>query len=277
VVREAFGLATPPKDQPAPILHVRIVKDRCTLSLDTSGELLHRRGWRLDNGRAPLRETLASGLLLLAGYDGSQPLVDPMCGSGTIAIEAALLAAGLAPNGRRVMALEAFPSADRIALQRVRDEALATRPRPHAPIHASDVHGGALHAARSNAGRAGVAGSIRLERGDVGRLAAPAASGLLVTNPPYGRRIARPRQERDDALGSLMRALTGPFAGWERFVVGPGSELRRALRLPVIRAAQLENGGLPVELLQFRRPRESLPREDSTGASNPPDAGTGLR
>ncbi|MFM2153398.1 MAG: hypothetical protein RL199_1833, partial [Pseudomonadota bacterium] len=157
------------------------------------------------------------------------------------------------------------------------DAALATRPRPHAPIHASDVHGGALHAARSNAGRAGVAESIRLERSDVGRLGAPSASGLLVTNPPYGRRIARPRQERDDALGALLRALAGPFAGWERFVIGPGSELRRALRLPVVRAAQLENGGLPVELLQFRRAKTGGNREESAPASNPPDAGTGLR
>ena len=132
-----------------------------------------------------------------------------------------------------------------------------------------------MHAARLNAQRAGVSSNVKLERLDVARLAAPAGEGLLLTNPPYGRRIARGRHDRDDALGALMRALTGAFSEWDRFVVGPGSELRRALRLPVVRAAQLENGGLPVELLQFRRVATSAGVR--TPASIPPDAGAGLR
>jgi len=260
VVRESLGVRAPAADQPAPMLFVRLVKDRCTVSLDTSGELLHRRGYRRDVSRAPLRETLAAALLMLAGYDGRRPLLDPMCGSGTIAIEAALLAAGRAPGARRPFALEAFPSLDRALAEAVRSEAAAAGDDAHVgPIWASDIHGGALQAARSNAARAGVERLVQFERADVSRRPAPTAEGLLLTNPPYGRRLPRgggregaAQQRAPDGLALLARGLAGALRDWDRFVIGPGVELRQTLRLPVVRAVRLENGGLPVELVQLR-------------------------
>lgn len=252
VLCEALGLVPAAKDQVAPTLFVRLLKDRCTLSIDTSGELLHRRGYRLETSRAPLRETLAAGMLLLCGYDGTRPLVDPMCGSGTIPIEAALIATGRAPNAARAMALEKFPAVDAALLVAVRQEAQAALRPAGELIFGADIHGGALHAARSNAARAGVAGLVRLERCDVAHLAAPAPGGLLLTNPPYGKRIQRDRNDRGDPLVALQAALAGAFRGWERLVIGPGVELRRAIKLPVVRAVRLDNGGIAVEMLQYR-------------------------
>jgi putative N6-adenine-specific DNA methylase len=252
-VREALSLAVADKDEPAPTLYARLVKDRCTISLDTSGELLHRRGYRKDVSRAPLRETLAAGILMLCGYDGSQPFVDPMCGSGTFAIEAALIAAGRAPNANRAMAMEACPGVESASLAAIREEARRAS-RPVASLVAGyDVHGGALHASRTNAARAGMSELVRFERADVARLEAPGPSGLLVTNPPYGKRISRDRGGRGDPLGALEEALATRFRAWDRFVLGPGPELRTAISLPVVRAVRLDNGGLPVELVQYRR------------------------
>ncbi len=252
-VLEALSLAPAEKDEPAPTLYARLVKDRCTISLDTSGELLHRRGYRKDVSRAPLRETLAAGILLLCGYDGAQPLVDPMCGSGTFPIEAALIAAGRAPNATRTMALDRFPGLDPDALAAVREEARRASRAMTSLIAGFDIHGGALHAARTNAERAGVQGLVRLERADVAQLRPPEETGLLVTNPPYGRRLPRERGGRVDPMEALEGALSTRFAAWDRYVLGPGQELRKAIALPVVRAVRLDNGGLPVELVRYRR------------------------
>ncbi len=263
-ILEAFARLPAARGAAAPQLFVRLVRDRCTLSIDTSGELLHRRGYRLGAARAPLRETLAAGLLLLCDYDGSRPLADPMCGSGTIPIEAALIATGRAPNAARAMAVDRFPGAEPAALAKVRAEALASACPAGAVILGADVNGGALATARANAERAQVASVIRFERANVADLRPPAPAGLLLTNPPYGRRLSR-LARGTDAWAALRSALTGAFASWRRAVLGPGVELRERLKLSVVRAVRLENGGLPVELLEYRPPTaepEAAPAAD---------------
>ena len=253
-VREALGCPAPADAKSgAPVLYDRLSKDRCTLSLDTSGELLHRRGYRLATSRAPLRETLAAGLLLLGGYDGSQPLVDPMCGSGTIVIEAALLASGRAVNADRAMAMERFANVAPAELDAISNEAKAARRPGQAVIVGSDIHAGALHAARTNAERAGVIEQVRFERADVAQLEPPGGDGVIITNPPYGKRVANDRPNRADPLSALESALKGRFASWDRFVLAPGDQLRRSVRIPAVRMVRLENGGLPVEFVQYRR------------------------
>lgn len=256
VLREALGVsaaeATEEGESDAPMLHVRIVRDLCTLSLDTSGALLHRRGWREEQSRAPLRETLAAGLLRIARWEGNEAFVDPMCGSGTIAIEAALMAARRAPGIDRSFALENFPSFDRAVLQELRARAQDDERTVEVPIVASDVHFGALNAASRNAERARVADFIEFRRADVGGLEAPTPTGLLITNPPYGRRLPTHRNGADPSLQQLASALRGPFAQWRRFVLGP-SNLRSSLRLPIASARALTNGGLRVELMELEK------------------------
>lgn len=245
---EATGTSSAPKDAPAPDIFIRLQNDRCTFSIDTSGELLHRRGYRQEVSRAPLRETLAAGMLLLAGYDGTEPFVDPMCGSGTIPIEAFLIATRTAPGLARNFAWEQFPSADSRWIEQLRAEAKSQVRTPPELIVGSDVHAGALSSAKRNAERA-TAASIRWERADAARLQAPAPTGLLVTNPPYGKRVGNQAERAaEESLRTLTFLLNGPFRTWRAGILAP----RRAFGGLTRKATEtrLDNGGIPVTLTQ---------------------------
>ncbi|MDC0710029.1 RNA methyltransferase [Stigmatella sp. ncwal1] len=230
-------------------LLARLEGEVCTVSVDTSGGLLYRRGYRQEVGRAPLRETLAAGLLLLAGYDGGEPLVDPMCGSGTFLIEGAWLSMRRAPGLERRFAFEDFPgfepSAWAALRARVQAEALAA---PRAPLSGFDLNAGALGTARRNARRAGVA--LTLERQDVRTLVAPGgAPGLVVANPPYGKRVGE-GGELPDLYRALGATLKRAFGGWRVALLVPDEAvLIRALGLPGARSLPVRNGGLPCRCL----------------------------
>jgi len=242
-------------DDGAQLVVVRFLHDRCTISADSSGALLHRRGYRQAVAKAPLRETLAAGLLLAAGYDGTGPLVDPLCGAGTIPIEAALIARRLAPGRRRAFAFERWPGFDARAWEAVRADADAVaRPEAPHPIFGSDRDPGAMRAAIDNAARAGVAHDLTL--GVHALSAAPVPDGgpgWLAANPPYGKRVGE-----SDALRDLWARL-GQFArvrcpGWQVALLAPDAALARQLALPLRPALRTANGGLPVQLLLGRAP-----------------------
>lgn len=235
----------------AQLLVVRFLHDHCTISADSSGALLHRRGYRQAVAKAPLRETLAAGLLLAAGYDGSGPLVDPLCGAGTIPIEAALIARRMAPGRRRRFAFEHWPGFDAARWSALQAEA-DDRVRAHAPhpIVGSDRDEGAVRAARENAERAGVAGDVAIATHALSSAPPPdgRGPGWLVTNPPYGKRIGE-----SDALRDLWARL-GQFArvrcpGWQLAVLAPDAGLGRQLALSVRSVLRTTNGGLPIQVL----------------------------
>ena len=233
----------------APLVLVRGERDRWTFSLDASGERLHRRGWRLDAGPASLRETLAALVLALCRWDPSEPLADPLCGSGTFAIEAASRALGLAPGAQRRFACESWSLGTQDLWGRLRDEVQrARRDRAPAPILAADRDALALEAARRNAGRAGCAASIRFVCSDLEALEPPPGPGLVLINPPYGRRLGA-RSELGELYTSLGRALRERFAGWRVGVLVPEPRLESALGLRVLERHALRNGGLRVALL----------------------------
>lgn len=234
---------------------LRVERDVCTASVDTSGALLYRRGYRQEVSRAPLRETLAAGVLGLAGYTGEEPLVDPMCGSGTFLVEGAWLSLRRAPGLSRTFAFEGFPSHDARAWEAERRAAQAAeRPAP-APLFGSDLNAGALGTARRNARRAGVQEHLVLERRDVAELVPPPVlagrAGLVVVNPPYGKRVGEggdlPALYR--ALGEALRTR---FGGWRAAVLVPEEALARALGFPSPARHAVENGGLPLQLLVQR-------------------------
>jgi putative N6-adenine-specific DNA methylase len=232
------------EDEGAARVLLRGRDDRFVVSVDTSGELLHRRGWRVETGRAPLRETLAAGLLWLCGYDGSRPFLDPMCGAGTIALEACAIALQVAPGLARSFAFERWPRFDAAAWDRLRDRALsAIRSAPRAPLYAFDRDPEAVEITRRNADRAGFLAHLEIERAELGQRAAPAPSGLLVVNPPYGRRIGGAGRGRE--LGRLLRA---GYTGWRAGVLLPVSD-RGGLGWPPESVHPLTNGGLKVSLL----------------------------
>ncbi|MFZ5438408.1 MAG: THUMP domain-containing class I SAM-dependent RNA methyltransferase [Myxococcota bacterium] len=238
---ERWGNALPSKQGGVKLL-LRGVKGRCQVSVDTSGELLHFRGYRQEVGRAPMRETLAAGLLQLAKWQPGEPLWDVMCGSGTILIEAAERAAGLAPGRNRPFAFESFASHD--------DAAWRALPRARAAVPTellgSDLNAGALGVARRNAKRAGVFEALRLERLDATKLTRRGERGLVVANLPYGKRVG----ERD-ALGRLYAELGASLrracSGWYfAFLLQHGAE---HLGLEIAERHAVSNGGLDCEVV----------------------------
>ncbi len=231
---------------PPQLILVRLAEDRCTVSADSSGELLHRRGYRLAGAKAPLRETLAAGMLLASGWDCAAPLLDPFCGSGTIPIEAALLARGLPPGLGRRFAFMDWPDFDADLWERVKNDRQTTE-RPLPPILASDRDAGAIRMAQENAARAGVADCVQFTCRAVSALEPPAGPGWVVTNPPYGRRVSAGKDLRGlyARFGDVLRARC---PAWQVCILSGDPILLGQTRLPLDTSLGLLNGGLQVRL-----------------------------
>ena len=241
----------------AQLFVVRLFHDRCTVSADTSGELLHRRGWRQATARAPLRETMAAALLAASGWDGSGPLVDPMCGSGTIVIEGALMARGVPPGAKRHFSVERWPGVPPTLGAWVRNELAGRGAVAALPvIVGSDRDEGAIRAAESNAERAGVRDDLTLAVHTVSALEFPdGARGWVVTNPPYGVRVGEADRVRNlwARLGQVLRERA---AGWQLTLLSPDAALDRQLGIPLREVARTSNGGIPVRLVVGQVPGE---------------------
>ena len=236
-------------DDGAQLVIARILHDRCTISVDSSGALLHRRGYRLQTAKAPLRETLAAAMLLGSGWNPETPLLDPMCGAGTIAIEGALLSRRIAPGSRREFAFIQWPRFDGALWQRMLEASRERElPRAPAPIVASDRDAGAIAAATANAERAGVAADIEFSRRALSAITPPAAPGWIVTNPPYGVRVGDKKALRDlyAQFGNVARRSC---AGWTVAMLSASAELERQTGLPLEVALKTRNGGVPVRLV----------------------------
>lgn len=230
-------------------LLLRIEDDLCTFSLDTSGESLHKRGHKEAVGKAPMRETLAALFLRQCGYNGTEPLVDPMCGSGTFVIEAAEIAAGLMPGRSRGFAFEHLASFDPRAWDTLRG---ATQPRSPAPMfHGFDRNAGAIEMSRANAARAGVADFTRFAQGAISELQPPAGPpGLVIVNPPYGGRIGN-KKLLYALYASLGRVLAERFTGWRVGIITTEAGLARATALPFAdQGPPVPHGGLKVRLFR---------------------------
>jgi len=229
---------------------VRVFRDRFTISADSSGDLLHQRGYRLATAKAPLRETLAAAMLLGAGWDPQTPLVDPFCGAGTIPIEAALLARRMPPGRHRSFAFMRWPAFAAATWQALLDradtDALARAP---AAILGSDRDAGAIRAAVANAERAGVLGDIEFRQAPLSTLRATAASGWLVTNPPYGVRVGEADRLRD-LYARLGSVLATEFAGWTAVMLSANRTLEGQTGLPWREIWRSRNGGIPVRLVE---------------------------
>lgn len=223
--------------------------DRFSVSVDSSGLLLHRRGARVETGRAPLRETLASGILLLAGYDATQPLVNAMCGAGTIALEAAGIALGRAGGHARGFAMESFPCFEGDLGRAARAHAAPAEPaQPPAAIYAFDRDARAVESARRNLERADAAAYVQLACTDIRDAVPPAGTGLFIANPPYGRRLSHAREvgELYRVLGDRLRHF---WRGWRIALLVPRETSKRAFGLKRAQDFPLVNGGIRVKLL----------------------------
>ncbi len=247
--RELFGRrASIARKNPDLPLRLRIDQDRATLLLDSSGDPLDRRGYRLSSGPAPVREQLAAACVLASGWKGSGPVVDPMCGTGTLLVEAAWIALGWAPGRLRDhWAFERFPSFDRSLFLRLRGSE-ETPDSTSLKLLGNDISEEAVTAANRNLGRAGVKDYARLVRGDASELRPPeGAPGLLVVNPPYGDRMDRAR-DSEQVLGAL---LSRRFTGWKAVVLAGDSRRGRGLRLRPEHSIPVRNGPIEARILVF--------------------------
>lgn len=231
-------------------VYLRLEDDRCQVSIDSSGELLHRRGYRMANVTAPLRENLAAGCLLALGYDGSVPLVDAMTGSGTFAIEAALIALNRAPGAGRQFAFMDWPKY-RAGLwqQLLLNAQRAERKELPTPIYAVDSNPKAIDAARQNLAAAGFSEVVQLTCKPMQELVVGQQTGLIICNPPYGERIGR-TAVLQALYKDLGRVYGDSFAGWQGALVCPDSELIRSTGIAFEPKIRFSNGGIRVALLK---------------------------
>jgi putative N6-adenine-specific DNA methylase len=240
------------KDRPDVRVHAYLTATDASFYLDTSGEPLFKRGYRRESADAPLRENLAAGLLRLAGWQPGTPLLDPMCGSGTIAIEAAMIALDLAPGLKRTFGFQKLSWYDGPAWQRIK-QAAQRRAKPVAPlpIWASDNDATAIHQCSENIAAAGIEGAIVVERADALTRTAPAPAGVIVSNPPYGVRLAD-----SGALAALYPqlgdALKRRYAGWTAYLLSGDTRLPKLIGLKASRRTPLFNGALECRLYEYR-------------------------
>ena len=244
----------PSVDKRAPDVrvHVHLTEREASVYLDTSGEPLFKRGYRRDAEEAPLRENLAAGLLALARWMPGAPLLDPMCGSGTIAAEAALIAADRAPGLARTFGFQKLAWYDGPTWQRIRQRAHdRIAGAPAAPsIFASDIAPDAIAHAAANLRKAGVESFVRIEQGDVLTRAAPSSSGVLIANPPYGARLSD-ANELAAFYPRLGDALKRHFSGWTACIFTGDLRLAKLIGLKPARRIPLWNGAIECRLFVF--------------------------
>ncbi len=243
-------------DDPDLSIHVHLGGGQARLSVDGSGESLHRRGYRPRMGLAPLKENLAAGLIRLTGWDGSVPLADPLCGSGTLLIEAACMALDRAPGLEHRFALERWPDFNgRLWSQALEQASQAERSQladgaPLAPVMGLELDGSVVDQARANAEAAGVGHAVTIQSGDFRSFQPPEGPGMLVCNPPYGERIGD-RDALEPLYADLGRMVKERCSGWDFWLLSGNPELTGALRMKASRRIPVSNGGINCRWLHY--------------------------
>jgi putative N6-adenine-specific DNA methylase len=223
-----------------------------SLYLDTTGEPLFKRGQRLATGEAPLRENLAAGILRLAGWAPGIPLLDPMCGSATILLEAAHMALDIVPGLGRHFAFEKLRNFDgRRWRELLQQSAARQKPKEPLPIYGSDRSGDVLEAARANLMRAGLEKVVSLKQADILDITAPAKEGVIVTNPPYGVRLGE-QQQLAEFYPKLGNVLKKQFSGWRAYLLSADMRLPKLIRLATSKRTPLFNGALECRLFEYK-------------------------
>ncbi len=252
---EKYGCSRMPETGAAYQIRFFIMKDRATLYIDSSGASLHKRGYRPVSAAAPLRETLAAAMVKISRFKGRDVFLDPFCGSGTIAIEAALAAINRAPGLGRSFAAESWPAIDGKLWAEEREAARAAEYRGEYRILASDIDPAAVKAARENAARAGVADHIGFSVADAlkldleGLLSPPFRSGLVITNPPYGLRIGD-----SESSESIYRRIGGRWLGrenWSFYILSPNMDFEKNFGKIAKKRRKLYNGMIQCQLYMY--------------------------
>ncbi len=254
-VLKAFGGGTYDEGLAETSVYIRIVDDRCMVSIDSSGEHLHRRGYMLARGAAPLRETLAAACLLAAGYDGSQPLYDLMCGSGTLAVEGALISRRRAPGLNRCFAFMNWPKYRPGLWQLLKDEAVRREISVVAPLVAVDSNPKVVDALTANLKTAGLDVDVAVFCQKLQEFEPDWQNGILISNPPYGDRLGKDA-DLDALYRDLGRCFSTRFSGCDCLLICPDRKVLKQAGHAFERLLQFSNGGIPVVL--WRKARDGV-------------------
>lgn len=247
---QVYGLETLPETGSLYQVQFSILKDEAALMLDTSGDSLYKRGYRARNMGAPLRETLAAALVSLSRYRGKDPFCDPFCGSGTIPIEAALIARNRAPGLNRPFAAQKWSWLPARLWMDAADEARSREFHGDYDIWGGDIDPAAVELSRHNARLAGVGDAVRFETADAARFHRAAPRGRVVTNPPYGERLLE-KQEAEALYRAFGKAARGLPEGWEVDVLSSHTEFERAFGRPADKKRKLYNGMIKCDLFMY--------------------------
>ena len=232
-----------------------IMKDRVSLYLDTSGEGLHKRGYRPAHNAAPLKETMAAAMVLLSRYRGRDDFCDPFCGSGTIPIEAALIALNRAPGLARSFSAMRWDIISGHVWDEAKEEARDKEYRGSYSIVGSDIDPKALSLAKENAARAGVADIVRFETADATKFDRPTERGVIVTNPPYGERIGE--KDEAEALYRAFGAAWRKCPNWQLYLLSSHTEFERCFGVEADRKRKLYNGMIKCDLFMYYKDRKA--------------------
>jgi len=242
-------------------IHAFLDAHNITLYLDTTGEPLFKRGLRKQTMDAPLRENLAAGILRLSGWSPAITLFDPMCGSGTFLLEAALISLDIAPGAQRHFAFEKLQNFDARSWKQLSDQCIKRqKPKVSLPIYGSDLYGRALDTTRANLAAAGLAGTVQLKQANMLEISAPAPQGILVTNPPYGQRTGESGAlaEFYPRLGDMLKKK---FPGWKVYLFSADAQLPKLIGLAASKRTPLYNGALECRLFEYKIVAGSMRRE----------------
>lgn len=257
-LQEAHGVSWFEETGAVHQIDVSILKDRVTIALDTSGNGLHKRGYRTEGGNAPLRETLAAALVQLSYWKAERPFLDPFCGSGTIAIEAAMIGRDIAPGTGRAFAAEAWSQIPAGAWTRAREEA-ADRRRPdlQGRMIGTDIDGRALARARRHAAQCGVDGDLHFQVGDVATTSSARSYGCVITNPPYGERLGD--REQAEEVYRTLATVTESLDTWSVYVLTAHPRFEDIFGRRAARRRKLYNGRIECTYFQYPGPRPPRP------------------
>jgi putative N6-adenine-specific DNA methylase len=243
-----------------------------TLYLDTSGDALFKRDLRKTTGEAPLRENLAAGILQLAGWKPGIPLLDPMCGSGTFLLEAVQIALNIAPGIKRNFAFEKFKKFDSLLWNKIKEESISQqKEKLQQPIYGSDLYGDALLDAQANLDLAGFSDLVALKQGNILEIPSPAPTGILITNPPYGKRVGD-LDELADLYPKIGDILKNKFVGWSAYFLTGDALLPKSIRLSASRRTPLFNGAIECRLLEYKIVAGGMRKVKATVVTQNPDS-----
>ena len=248
-LKSVYGISWFPEDGPMYQVQFSLMKDNASLCIDSSGAGLHKRGYRPAHNAAPLKETMAAAMVSLSRYRGREDFCDPFCGSGTIAIEAALMAKNRAPGLNRGFSAMAWPGFERAVWEREKEAARAREFRGEYRIFASDIDPHALALARENAQRAGVEDVVHFELADALQFARKTDQGIIVTNPPYGERIMEKKEAEMlyAGFGKAWRATEN----WKLYLLSSHTEFERTFGQPADKKRKLYNGMIKCDLFMY--------------------------